>query len=381
MAVQLAGSVVAGHGQPDRRSLDALAVALLIAGPATLWLRRRYPLPVLGAVVAVTLTYLLVGYPYGPVVLTLVVVLVQSVVDGHRPAAWLAALAVYAGHFGLGFLLHRKPPQTVAAALGVAAWLAVVLMLAELARVRRDNLVEAERARLEEIRRRAAEQRRRANEERLRIARELHDVLAHDISLINVQAGVGLHLIDERPEQARAALAAIKQASKDALGELRSVLGVLRQDEDAPRRAPAPGLEQLDELVSKSAAAGLPVRTTVEGTARPVPARVGLAAFRIVQEALTNVTRHAGDATATVRVGYGERDVTVEVADDGRGAAARVPAAPGGTGSAAAAGGNGIAGMRERAAALGGELDAGPRPEGGFRVLARLPLDAGDGGS
>jgi signal transduction histidine kinase len=360
-AIQLVGSFFAARGQQQRHPLDGVAIVLLVAGPAALWLRRRYPVPVLAAVVAVTLSYLLIGYPYGPVVLSLVAALVISVVEGHRLAAWLAGLAVYAGHFGIGYLLDRTPTPTAAAALGVGAWLTVILVLAEVARVRRDNLVEAERAREQEARR-------RASEERLRIARELHDVLAHDISLINVQAGVALHLIDERPEQARTALAAIKQASKDALGELRSVLGVLRQDGDAPRRDPAPGLDQLDELVSRSAAAGIPVHTTIEGTARPLPAGVGLAAFRIAQEALTNVARHAGHASATVRVSYRERDILVEVLDDGRGATAPVPALRGG--------GNGIAGMRERAAALGGELQAGPRPEGGFRVLARLPLDA-----
>jgi len=389
MAIQLVGSYVAGREQLDRRHLDGWALALLVAGPAALWLRRRYPVPALAAVVGVTLAYLVAGYPYGPVVLSLVAALVASVLDGYRLAAWAGALAVYAGHFGLGYLLHRVPQPTAASGLGVAAWLLVVLVLAEVARVRRHTFVEAQRAREEEARR-------RASEERLRIARELHDVLAHDISLINVQAGVALHLIDERPEQARTALAAIKQASKDALGELRSVLGVLRQDGDEPRRDPAPGLEQLDDLVSRSAAAGIPVRTTVEGTPRPVPAGVGLAAYRIAQEALTNVARHAGRATASVRVSYGERDITVEIADDGRGAGRPNSTGPGAGGSgaggsgaggsgaggsgagpppAARAGGNGIPGMRERAAALGGQLEAGPRREGGFRVLARLPLD------
>jgi signal transduction histidine kinase len=390
MMIQLLGSYFAAGEQLDRRRLDGWAVALLLAGPAALWARRRYPVPTLAVVVGVTLTYLLAQYPYGPVVLSLIVVLMMSVLDGYRLAAWAGALAVYVGHFGISYLLDRQavPAQ---ATFGVAAWLIVVLVLAEVARFRRDKLAEAERAREEEARR-------RASEERLRIARELHDVLAHDISLINVQAGVALHLIDERPEQARTALTAIKQASKDALGELRSVLGVLRQDGDRPRRDPAPGLEQLDDLVARSAAAGIPVHTTIEGAPRRLPAGVGLAAYRIAQEALTNVTRHAGRATASVRVSYGERDLTVEVADDGQGAgrsagpsagrsagsgagrsAGQVAevAEPAGGPPAGTSGGNGIPGMRERAAALGGQLEAGPRPGGGFRVLARLPLDGG----
>jgi signal transduction histidine kinase len=201
----------------------------------------------------------------------------------------------------------------------------------------------------------------------MRIARELHDVLAHNISLINVQAGVALHLMDEQPGQSRSALQAIKQASNDALGELRSVLDILRQGDEAPPRAPASGLASLDRLVAGAEATGLPVSAKVEGTPRPLPAGTDLAAFRIVQESLTNVTRHAGPASATVLVRYGKDDLTVQVDDNGKGAG------PNG------AGGNGIRGMRERVAALGGELTTGPRPGGGFRVLARLPIDPGEG--
>jgi signal transduction histidine kinase len=214
---------------------------------------------------------------------------------------------------------------------------------------------------------RAEEARGRAGEERMRIARELHDVLAHNISLINVQAGVALHLMDEQPGQSRSALVAIKQASNDALGELRSVLDVLRQGDEAPPRTPASGLAHLDRLVAGVSATGLQVQTRVEGTPRPLPAGTDLAAYRIVQESLTNVTRHAGPASATVLVRYGPADLTVQVDDDGRG-----PAASGDSGNGT---GNGIRGMRERVAALGGELTTGPRPGGGFRVQARLPLN------
>lgn len=222
-------------------------------------------------------------------------------------------------------------------------------------RATEQRAVEAERTREEEARR-------RASEERLRIARELHDVLAHNISLINVQSGVALHLIDERPEQARTALVAIKQASKDALREVRSTLGALREVDEEPPRSPTPSLARLDDLAARVAVAGLEVRTRVAGEARPLPAGVDLAAFRIVQEALTNVARHAGPATATVQVTYGERDLTVQVDDDGGGA-------PG----EAAPGGSGILGMRERAAALGGELEAGDGEEAVRLASALVP--------
>ncbi|HEX6675718.1 MAG TPA: sensor histidine kinase [Actinomycetes bacterium] len=356
--VQVGATFFAAHNQPERKHLGLLAVALLVAGPAALVVRRRWPLQVLAFVLAVTLAYYVLGYPYGPVFLALIVALFTAVTRGHRRAAWLLAGAGVAAWFVLQTLVGwGQPPEALHFGL-VAGWLLVVLTVSEIARAGRQRAVEAEEARRQEGRR-------RADEERLRIARELHDVVAHNISLINVQAGVALHLIDERPEQARTALAAIKQASNEALGELRSVLDVLRQVDEASPRAPTAGLAGIDDLVARTAAAGLEVRTRVEGEPRPLPAGVDLAAFRIVQEALTNVARHAGPASATVRIAYGDDDLTVQVDDDGRG-----------TGGGTSGGGNGIPGMRERAAALGGRLRAGPRPGGGFQVLASLPIAA-----
>jgi signal transduction histidine kinase len=169
--------------------------------------------------------------------------------------------------------------------------------------------------------------------------------------------------MDDQPEQARTALTAIRQASKDALGEVRSVLEVLRRGEAAPR-TPQHGLDELHHVFSRAEAAGLPVQLEVDGAPRPVPAEVDLAAFRIVQEAVTNVIRHAGRANATVRLVYGDHDLTLQVDDDGSGGSPGRPVR-----------GSGIAGMRERTAALGGRLEAGPRPGGGFRVRAQLPVD------
>jgi signal transduction histidine kinase len=360
-AVQLGITTLAARHRPGAQPLDPLGYLLLAAGPVALLWRWRSPTWVLAAVMAACVLYFALGYPYGPGWLALIVAFWTAVTGGARRFAWATALVGLAAYFALAPLLDRGAPvASVATVVAHLGWLLVVLAAAEVAMAGRQRRQAAEQSRAEEARR-------RAGEERMRIARELHDVLAHNISLINVQAGVALHLMDEQPGQARGALQAIKQASNDALGELRSVLDVLRQGDEAEPRSPASGLAQLDRLVAGAEATGLAVRTLVEGTPRPLPAGTDLAAYRIVQESLTNVTRHAGPAGATVLVRYGAGDLTVQVDDDGRG-----PAAATGPGNG---NGNGIRGMRERVAALGGELSAGARPGGGFRVLARLPLD------
>jgi signal transduction histidine kinase len=352
--IQVFVTILGADDQTDRAGVDFLAVVLLLVGPVALLARHRYPAHVLVVVVAATLTYLALDYPYGPVFLSFIIALFTAVNEGHRLVAWIAAGVSYVFFVAVG----DAWPPTILHLAAVAAWLGIVLAVSEAARVRRERIAETLHAREEEARR-------QTGEERLRIAQELHDVLAHNISLINVQAGTALHLMDERPEQARTALAAIKDASKEALRELRSVLDLLRtSDEEAPR-TPTPGLHDLDDLVARSSAAGLEVRMEVNGTPRALPAEIDRAAFRIAQEALTNVTRHAQDATATVRIAYGDDDLTLQIVDDGQGPpSVAVPSS-----------GSGIAGMRERAAALGGQLDAGPRPGGGFRVRARLPLN------
>ena len=363
--VQVAGTLLAGRHQVERESFDLLAGFLLGAGPAALVVRRRFPVAVYATAFAGTLAYVSLGYPRGPIFFSLIVAFLTVVLAGHRVVAWVGLAVGYVAFLWAEVVFQDDSAPGWAALVGLAAWLLVLAAAGEGLRIRRLRAEEAARTREEEARR-------RAGEERLRIARELHDVLAHNISLINVQAGVALHLMDEQPEQARTALTAIKSASKDALGELRSVLDVLRvtgpggwsmsdADEGVPR-TPTAGLEDLDRLVSGATAAGIDVRVVTEGDPRPLPPSVDLAAFRIVQEALTNVTRHAGQATATISLTYGERGLTVQVEDDGRGAV-----------SNGSGGGNGIRGMKERATALGGELEAGPKPGGGFRVTASLP--------
>ncbi|MEU7212201.1 sensor histidine kinase [Streptomyces sp. NPDC044989] len=355
------GSNFAAHAQAgDRAGLDPFARALLfVTGAALLW-RQRYPVPVVFGTAVTTLVYLGAGYPYGPVFVAVAVACFSAVVAGHRKAAWAAMGTLWAGHALVAHWLYRwLPPSGDSAAswgqeLVIATWVVAIAALSELARARREQWA---RERAE----RAQAARRRADEERLRIARELHDVLAHSISVINVQAGVGLALLDTDPEQARTALTTIKDQSKEALGEVRQVLDTLRSPGDAPR-APAPGLDRLPELVEQAASAGL----TVEVAGKPPRLSPGtdLAAFRIVQEALTNVVRHSGSRRAHVRLDRDGKTLLLRVDDDG-------PA----TGAEAGGSGNGLAGMRERAAALGGTIDAGPRPDGGFRVLATLPID------
>ena len=361
LVVQVGLTTAVARRQPERQPLDLLAYLFLTAGPVALLWRRRSPATVLAVVMASNVLYFALGYPYGPAWLSLIVALWTAITGGARRAAWVTAFVGLAAYFTLAALLGRAEPATPLSIAAHLGWLLLVLAVAEVALAARQRRQAAEWTRAEEARR-------RAGEERMRIARELHDVLAHNISLINVQAGVALHLMDEQPGQSRSALAAIKQASNDALGELRSVLDVLRQGDEAEPRSPASGLAQLDSLVAGAGATGLEVRTRVEGLPRPLPAGTDLAAFRIVQESLTNVTRHAGPASATVLVRYGNDDLTVQVDDDGRG-----PAAAAGPST-----GNGIRGMRERVVALGGELTTGPRPGGGFRVQARLPLDEGE---
>jgi signal transduction histidine kinase len=352
--------------------LDALAYALLALGPAALLVRRHHPRAVLAFVFGVSLVYVALGYVQGPNYLSLLFAVLAAAQAGDRIAARVALVAGWVVFLWLPAARGITGAPTVLSALAITAWLLVVLAGAEGMRVRRERAAEVRRAR-------ELQADRQADEERLRIARELHDVLAHSISLINVQSGVALHLIDEQPEQARTALAAINDASAEALREVRSVLGVLRGTGEQPPRAPTAGVARLDDLVSRAAAAGLEVSLDISGERRALPASIDLAAFRIVQESLTNVVRHAAAGSATVTLTYGSSELTVQVDDDGRGADSSRSGGGSGAGEAGHGMGSGIAGMRERATALGGSLDAGPLPAGGFRVRASLPLSPGGG--
>jgi signal transduction histidine kinase len=360
--ITVAGS--AGEAHPSRPS-DRPAPGVDIAAPtaayvlvavsalALIW-RRRRPVLVLAVSLGAALLYICLGFMGGAVVLNPMFALYAVAVAVPTAMAialsaitmlsLMAATAAF-GPFGTGGGFWLIPGE-VAAALFLGLWVA-----SRRAYTLRDSAEQARRA---------------VDAERLRIARELHDVVAHTMATINVQAGVAAHVIDRQPDEAAQALSVIKQASKEGLRELRGILNVLRQADEGDERAPAPRLMQLDALVENATRAGLPTSVTVHGQARALTPAVDLTAYRIVQESLTNALRYAGPTTARVTLSYTDEELRVEVLDGGRGQADRTPQGAG----------HGIAGMRERAEAVGGTLIAGPGPDGGFRVQARLPLSS-----
>ena len=360
----------------DERELDALAYATMIVAGASLAVRRRFPRAVLAVITVALVIYTRRAYPGGPIYLTMAVPLYTLAAQAkqRREAFVPAGIAVGAMIVGGTVALPHAIEWTWHAAV-FPGWAAAALFLGEAAGSRRAYLAGLEeRARyLEETR--EEEARRRVAEERLRIARDLHDAIAHSIATINLQSGVAAHVFERRPDQAAEALEAIKRTSRAALQELRATLDVLRSagepaEVDAAPRTPTPTLARIEDLAATAAEAGLPVHVERDGAAPGLPVAVDVAGYRIVQESITNVMRHAHATHARVVIRCRDDAVDVEVTDDGRGAAA-------GNGE-----GHGIAGMRERAALVGGTLDAGPNPGGGYRVRAHLPVGgsaAGDG--
>ena len=357
LAVQLTGAALAGRNAylfSPPHPLRTADWVLLVAGPVALVARRWHPVPVLW----VTLAVVVAPWGTGLAHFSFFVAFFAAATAGKRYPAWSALAFAFVWTIWLAPVAYGYPIPPPDDVLAAAGWTLALVIAAEATRIRAERAAATRASR-------QMDQRRQQSEERLRVARDLHDVIGHDISLIHVQASMGLDLMDSQPEQARAALSAIKSASKEALEELRAMLTTLRRDDDAAPRSPAPGLDRLPELIELTRAAGLSVEVEVAGQAAPLPAAVHLAAYRIIQESLTNVARHAGQAPVRVRVTCDDADVYVEIDDDGT-----VPA----NGGAAMGTGSGIAGMRERAAALGGDLNAGFRPGGGFRVSARLPV-------
>jgi signal transduction histidine kinase len=354
-----------GSGLPRGRFVLGCALVLLHTLP--LVARRRFPGTVLALVVGSGLVFAALDLPPGDLGVAILVAVYSVAAYG----SWSVALAGLAGVEVALVAVQLTPGRTGADTLVInmgvvaAAWL-----LGRFAHNYRTYAARLEERTTELEQARDELARRAVTEERLRLARELHDVVAHAMSVIAVQSGVGAHVADTNPQEAAKALAAIEATSRDTLEELRRLLGVLRQeDEPQGALAPVPGLADLDSLLAEVGKAGLAVKLQINGTRPPLPAGVDLSAYRIVQEALTNVVKHAGPAHAQVVVGYRDQDVTVEVTDDGRGAVP--PASDGRVGS-----GHGLIGMRERVQAFGGDLQTGPRPGGGFRVAARLPFAA-----
>jgi signal transduction histidine kinase len=343
--------------EPGGRPPDALAYALAVANAGVLLLRRRAPVTVLVTACALAMVYHALNYPPFRPAVVIAVPLYTVAAAGHMRAAWAVVLGLSAGEYvGRGFLdtSTEELLPLLNDVLRDVALLAVVVLLGETVRSRRERVQRAEEEREREAQRRVAE-------ERLRLARELHDVMAHTVAVIAVQAGVAADVLDDAPEEARAALGTIRAASKDAMAELRATVGVLRQGEDGAPRAPSQGLGQLDELLAAAESGGVRVKLTVGGDQRPLPPAVDLAAYRILQESLTNVLRHAEASEVTLYLRYEADALVIGVVDDGRGGSPPED-------------GHGLAGMRERAEAVGGRFRAGPRTEGGFQVYARLPV-------
>jgi signal transduction histidine kinase len=385
-----------GHHLPHT---PTAALLLIVLGGAALAWRQRYPRLVVCVATAATVAYSLPGYVNGVALLlpAIGLVTIATKFPVRHSVAWALAVTIVLmaataannplGRYSGGFWIV---PANDAVALFVGIAIA--------------NRTYVHSARMQAARQAALDAQRRVEEERLRIARELHDVVAHTMATITVQAAAATQLLRDRPDEAAESLKAIRAASKDGLRELRAILDVLRTADSAEDPAdptqPTPGLSRLDDLVAGVRAAGLPVCVTVTGQRRDLPTVTDLSAFRIIQEALTNTLRHAGPATAAVTVDYGEAALRVEVTDTGRGfsdsaaeaayaayfigADLPVPTPPAGQRdpNATAAGtvladtgGHGLRGMRERATAAGGTMDIGAPPAGGFRVAATLPLD------
>ncbi|MEU4540861.1 histidine kinase [Streptosporangium sp. NPDC023825] len=387
-------SVMAYGNQPGARPLDALGctlLALTVLGLVRLGERPELSLVVCAASAGVVFV---LGYAYALWPIPALIAVFATISSGRRVQGWAGAGFLVAVPSG-AVLLDRSLDNLT----GLLLWALITVVVGQLAEVsgsRRAHAAEVERRMVEAERTREEMALGRGREERLKVARELHDVTSHTVSLIALHAAVAAEAIDRSggPEAAREALSVIRTASREALAEMKGVLGVLRED-GPERRRPMPGAGQLEELV---AAAGLPVTFEIVGECRALAPAVDLTTYRIVQEALTNTMRHAKANTARVRLGFETGGVTVQVDDDGQGSGTPPPGAghgrTGGEGARAGhrragddgiragygragddgiGGGHGLAGMAERVAAVGGRLVVGDRPEGGFQVAAWLP--------
>jgi signal transduction histidine kinase len=352
----------------DYRATDAFSVLLVLATSVPFVARRKAPFAVLLVASAAVSLLVALGYNAGA---TPSFLLLAAVTVGASCSLRTTVVAAIAVAVALISLVAVAPGFDGGNFVTQSALFATMFMFGVTLRTRKARVAALEE-RADAVEREKEEEARRAiADERLHIARELHDVVAHSMGVIAVQASVGEHVIDTSPEQAKDALHAISDVSRSTLTEIRRMLGVLREsDRDVPDGAvytPAPGLDELDRLARELHGAGVPVDVSYEGARVVLPRGVDLTAYRIVQEALTNVLKHAGDARVSVLVKYEPGALGLEIVDDGRGVNGRSES----TGR----GGHGLLGMRERVAVYGGSLEAGPRRGGGFRVAVRLPYE------
>ncbi|MFL6054722.1 MAG: sensor histidine kinase [Actinoallomurus sp.] len=334
-----------------------VAGAFVICTGAALLLRRMWPRTVLAVVTAAAAGYIALGYPFLAVVVAAAVAMYTLAQRESWPCALGAAVLSFSA-ITLPYVIRGDARDTMELSSTVSAIAMALLLPTALAVAVRLRTASMARAGAEEIRG-------RVEEERLEIAREVHDVLGHALAVIYMRAGVALHVVEKRPDQVKEALEAVSQASRDALRELDMTFGVFRETEEPAAEVPDLGLDRLDSLLALVRGAGLEVELTMSGTHGVLRAEVERAAYRIIQESLTNVLHHAGPVGATVDVRFEPAALLLRIAND--------DGAAGTVGPSSKNGGNGIPGMRERAVALGGTFAAGPREDGGFLVTARLP--------
>ncbi|WP_420855755.1 sensor histidine kinase [Streptomyces oceani] len=380
-----------GRPQFGGREVNSQTVLLAALGCGSLVLRRRMPLPVLCLTTFVTVLGLVTdpatdtpSSSRAPLAMASVIALYTVCARTDRTTSWRVG-AISAAVVATAGMLFGAHPWYAQENLGIFAWTGLAAAAGDAVRSRR-AYVDAIRERAERAERtREEEARRQVAEERMRIARELHDVVAHHIALVNVQAGVASRVLDRQPDQAKRALAHVREESRHALGELQSTVGLLRRSGDpASPTEPAPGLGMLGELLAGFRRAGLTVELTDTTAGRALPSAVDLTAYRVVQEALTNVQKHVGvGARVQVRIGQRADGLFVRVRDDGAGgggtdgAGGEEAARPAAVGAADTGSGLGLLGMRERVTAVQGSCVAGPSPDGGFDVRVWLPASAG----
>ncbi|MFJ7910434.1 sensor histidine kinase [Kitasatospora sp. NPDC096204] len=355
--------------------LDPVIGSVALISAAAVFVHRRHPRAVVAVTLLCTVVLTFTSPRLSPALATpLLAALYFLAVRTDRATALRASIITAVLLTGISLLFGSGGP--LGERISVLAWALLPGALGDSIRNRRAHLAAIEERAERAERTREEEARRRVADERIRIARDLHDVVAHHIALANAQAGIAVHLMDSHPVQAREVLSHITDATGSALQELRATVGLLRRAEEPAPLEPTPGLDRLPELITTFERAGLPVRLTVEGEARPLSPGVDLTAFRIVQESLTNVAKHAHGADAEITLAYSGSRVSVSVAN-GRPTATGRPRAVSPPRQAPSGSGFGLIGMRERAGAVGGRLSADRRPGGGFLVTAELPLRTG----